>query len=176
MKSCLIILFLICGGYNIISAQTTNFNTPVAKSANLSCTVITPLSIDPLSSKDYICWPTIPVGSKYILGESIRQNADWNSIYTFTGEPGLAVEISVTMQTLKDNVEISYRLKGTESPYLGVQDSPVLSLVDGKTGINLSAVGEYYLHIVYDWVWAHEGATKGLKRFVQIINARYYGL
>jgi hypothetical protein len=176
MKYILTILILLFGIYFESMSQSTNINTPVAKSTNLSCTVIVPLSIDPLSSKDYICWPTIPIGSKYILGESSKQDADWKSIYTLTGEPGVAIEISVTMQTLKDNVEISYRLKGTQTPYLGVQDATLLSLVDGKTNINLSADGEYFLHIVYDWVWAHEGATKGLKRFVQKINAQYCGL
>lgn len=176
MKNGFIILILILGICLSGLAQGSGFNSPVIKSANLSCTVITKLSIDPLSTKDYVCWPTIPIGSKYTLGESNRQNADFNSIFTFAGEPGSSIQISIVTQTIVDNVEISFSLKGTPYPYLGIQEAPLLTFTDGRAIVNLSAEGEFYLHIGYDWVWAHDNATRGVKKFTQMINAQYFGL
>jgi hypothetical protein len=157
-------------------AQNIGFNSPVSGSANLSCRVIKALSVCPNSSDDYINWPTIPVGSKYILNSSDNQDADWKSIFTFSGEPGSLVEISISAETFKDNVEISYRLKGTPIDHLGVNLVPLLNFVNGKTIVTLNAGGAYYLHIVYDWVFAHQGSTPGEKNFTQIINAQYTGL
>lgn len=175
MKNTLIIIGLILISSFSLFAQALDFNSPVSSSLNLSCKVIKPLSVDPVSSNDFIHWPTIPVGSKYVISSN-NSNADNYSIFTFRGEPGSSVEITFIPQTSIDNVEISYRLKGTNDLYLGNQTVPPMNFDNGKTMVNLNSGGEFYMHIIYDWVWAKPNALTGIKHFVQSISAQYNGL
>jgi len=174
MKNTIYMFILIVCAAITANAQAVSFNSPVNESTNLTCKLIKPLSVSPNFSQDFLNWPTVPVGQKYVMTGNINdESSDILTIFIFSGEPNASIEISVTTQTYKDNVEISYRLKGTQNPYLGLKFVPVLGFIDGKSTVNLNNSGDYYLHIVYDWVWAHEGATPGIKRFTQLISAQY---
>lgn len=119
MKKAITLLILVFATSLNLLSQSNGFNSPVSQSANLSCSVIKQLSINPATTEDYIYWPTIPIGSKYTLGQSPNQDADNRSIFTFSGESDAAIQISVTAQTMVDNVELSYSLKGTQTPQYG---------------------------------------------------------
>jgi hypothetical protein len=174
MKNGLIIVIIIFWSSLTLLAQTPVFNQQVPSSGQMTCYVIKPLSVSPLSTDDYINWPSIPVGSQYIISHN-NPDADWRSIFTFKGEPGKTITISVTKQTEVDNVEISYQLKGTAMQF---DQNPGLLIFDGNGMINrdLSNSGVYYVHIIYDWVWAKVGATPGVREFTQVISAQYYNL
>ena len=173
--SIITITFLIIS--NRSYADNTVHNTPVPESTMISCSVITPLSITPPNSIDYINWPSIPIGQKYILNSSPYEDADWKSIFTINGEPGYTIEISMVKQLEVDNVEISYILKGTNTQYLGVHMVPPMVFnSEGKSIVNLNDDGAYYVHIVYEWVWAKDNAIPGIKSFIQEITANYSAL
>lgn len=178
MKNITTILIIILCGWNTLHSQGMDFNTPVTESGNMTCLVITPLSVTPDWHGDFLNWPTVPVGSKYILGSNGNEDSDKRSIFTFTGESLRDIEISVATETMKDNVEIFFTFRGTQTPQIGqpLNGIPLLNFNDSKEIVNLSAVGKYYLHIVYHWVWAHDGAEPGLVTFVQTINASYHNL
>lgn len=172
-KTIYMFILIICAAITA-NAQAVSFNSPVNESTNLTCKLIKPLSVTPEISQDYLNWPTVPVGSKYDMTGNVNdEDSDIKTIFTFSGEPNTSIEVSLTTQTYIEHVEISYRLKGTPIPYLGMKFVPELGFIDGKSIVNLNSNGNYYLHIVYDWVWAHEGATPGLKIFRQLINAQY---
>lgn len=173
-----IILILLIGSCNLLTAQELDFNSPVSKFGNMTCTVITPLSVTPTWHGDFLNWPTVPVGSKYIIGSNGDQDADFRSIFTYTGEASYDFEISIDRETLKNNVEISYTLRGTAQPSLGAPLSsiPVLDFNNNKQIVTLSTQGKYYLHIIYNWVWAHEGADTGVIIFLQNFYALYHNL
>jgi hypothetical protein len=156
---------------------SSEHNNPISSSCMLNTTVIKPLCITPSISNDYINWPTIPVGSKYTLNTSLIQDADWKSIFRIMGEPGYPIEISISRQTELDNVELSFGVKGTDQQYLG-NPPPLPSLVFDNVGIvvNLNSSGFYFIHFVYEWIWAKDNATPGEKHFSQQISVRYYGL
>jgi hypothetical protein len=155
-----------------------NFNAPVLESGNLSCLVITPLSVTPNWHGDFLNWPTVPVGSKYIFGANGNEDSDKRSIFTFTGEAARDIEINVETETMKNNVEIYFTFRGISAPQIGqpLNAIPQLNFNDSKEIVNLSATGKYYLHIIYHWVWAHDGAEPGQVTFVQTINASYHNL
>lgn len=178
MKKYTLILLLMLGSWSFLAAQGLDHNTPVSKSGKMTCNVIFPLSVSPVWDESFLNWPTVPAGSKYILGTNGDEDSDKRCIFTFTGEANRQIEISFVMETMKDNVEISFTMKGTQTPPLGtpLNGIPILSFNNSKEIVNLSAGGKYYLHIIYNWVWAHEGAEPGLKSFVQSIHARYNDL
>jgi len=160
-----------------INAQTVIHNAPVSEQTTLSCKVLKPLSVSPLSQEDFLNWPTIPIGSKYYLNSSDIEDSDFRSIFTFSGEPNHDVVISMVCENIVDNVELSFTMKGTAIRYLGIEQVPLLVFdADGKTVVSLNADGAFYLHILYDWVWAKENATTGVKCFTQCIASQYTGL
>ncbi|MCO5251985.1 MAG: hypothetical protein M9949_11285 [Candidatus Kapabacteria bacterium] len=178
MKNIIIILIIMICGWNTLLSQGIDFNTPVLESGNLTCLVITPLSVTPTWHGDFLNWPTVPVGSKYEFGTNGDEDSDRRSIFTFTGESARDIEICLETETMKDNVEIFFTFRGTQTPQIGqpLNGIPLLNFNDSKEIVNLSAEGKYYLHIIYHWVWAHDGAEPGLKVFVQTINAQYHNL
>lgn len=169
---------LMLGGLTLLQAQAEDHNTPVTKSGNMTCNVIKTLSVNPIHETDYLNWPPLPVGSKYYLGGNNRWE-DSYSIFTFTGEESRQIEITIEMQKEKDNVEISFRLFGTQFDHVGSNPSNMTGLSfanNSKEIVSLSAGGNYYLHIIYDWVEAKEGAIPGRYSFLQKINAQYHNL
>jgi len=178
MKKIILILIIITCFENNLLSQGNNFNTPVSESGNMNCLVITPLSVTPTWQGDFLNWPTVPVGSKYIFGSNNNEDSDKRSMFTFTGEALREIQISVETETIKDNVEIYFTFRGTPTPQIGqpLNGIPLLSFIDSKENVSLSTEGKYYLHIIYHWVWVHEGAEPGLKVFNQSINAKYLNL
>lgn len=177
MKKGLLLLILILGTSLSLLSQPTSFNAPVSETANLQCTVISPLTVNPTQSSDMIQWPTLVPGSKYFIGQlGNRERGDFYSIFTFSGEPGLDIEISITPQRVVNNVEISFTMMGSSEPYLGQPSTPTLSFQGNSEVVTLSSTGAYYLHIQYDWVWAYDNAARGIRHFVQTIDAHYNSL
>ena len=169
---------IILSAWSFLQAQDIDFNTPVSESGNMTCTIVTPLSATPSMEFDFLNWPTVAVGSKYEFGDSENEDSDKRSIILFTGENEREVEITVETETMKDNVEISFTFRGTANPQIGQPLSaiPVLYFNNGKEIVSLSTEGKYYLHIIYNWVWAHENATTGVKTFVQRIKVQYHNI
>lgn len=178
MKKYMVLLMIMFCGWNFLYAQGIDFNTPVSETGNMTCLVIKPLSVSPSWHGDFLNWPTLPVGSKYDFGTSDVEDSDRRSIFTFTGESERNIEITIETETMKDNVEISFTFRGTQSPQLGqpLSSIPILDFSNSREIAILSAEGKYYLHIIYNWVWAHEDAETGHKVFVQRISAQYHDL
>jgi hypothetical protein len=178
MKKITIIMFIMLCGLVLTQAQAEEHNAPVTKSGNMTCNVIRPLSVSPSHETDYLNWPSLPVGAKYYLGGNNRWE-DSYSIFTFTGEGSRRMEISIQMEKEKDNVEISFSFFGTQFDHVGSNPSDMTELLFGNNGkeiVSLSAGGNYFLHIIYDWVEAKEGAIPGRYSFIQLINAQYHDL
>lgn len=178
MKQSILILVLMFGAIAYANAQDVNFNSSVTETGNLVCHIIIPLSVSPNSHDDFLNFPTVPVGSKYNLGTHDYEDSDKRSYFTYSGEAGSAIEISIDFETIQDNVEINFVLRGTSNPPLGtpLQSIPILNFSAGKEIVSLSTTGKYYLHIEYNWVWAYENAEPGYRRFVQKVSAQYYNI
>lgn len=176
-NSIVIIIFLIIlSSKDLLFSQS--YNTYVENSANLSCKVIKPLSVNPTFQGDFITWPSIIIGTTFETKFMDYDNGDVCSMFKYSGEPGSQIEISIITQTLIENnsVEISLRWKGSDkTPGYGVV-AGILNFPNSTESVTLNSNGEYFLYIMYDWVRAYEHATVGVKTFTQTITAQYYGI
>ena len=177
MNKIISIMILLLSANIAIFAQGTYPGTPESSSAAFSTTVIEQLAVSPNpKNSDHLWWPTIPVGSKYYIGTNPNEDSDNKSVFSFTGEANKSISITIQREYEIDNVEVSYRLLGTTEGFGGPGTLEELLFEGNSEIVDLSGDGKYYLHIVYDWVWAKTGATPGERAFVQIISFSYNDL
>jgi hypothetical protein len=174
MKIIFNIAIIILINFSIVLGD--DFNAPVKSSANLSCCVIKPLCINLEKVEDYLNWPIIPLGFKYFFKSSENEDADSRSVFVIKGEAGKKIEIKLFSNIDIDNVEISYKIKGTDLQYVGINSIPELMLSNGSIVVQLNESGCYYLHIVYLWIWAKANALPGEKSFTQAFTISYTNL